>query len=152
MSKITEAFNAMHSRIEILHPNHKRLSDPYDLEKNTELFLRKGYGIALLSGDPVNEGILAKGCNRTTTRDFDIHITRQFFAKENDGPKKDVVALQILEDLAIITSDFLLEETLNDGTIDTDFNGDTGIFKVVNDKDNFIAATATITVRYRDTL
>lgn len=152
MSQISTVFGAIHTRLETLLPDHTRIGDPYDLEANNELFLRQGYGVSIGPGAFENEGILAEGCKTATSRTFDIHVMRKFYALENDGPLKDTTALQIMEDLAIIVKDFLLEETLNDNATITDYESDSGIFKVIAEKDNFLAATISITVRYRDLL
>jgi len=152
MSKITDVFNEIHTRINALLPDHNRLSDPYDIDKNNSLWLKLGYGVSINEGQFKEEGILNAGCKYATTRAFDVHITRKFYAFEHAGAQKDDVALQIMEDLVIITKDFLLNSTLNDGSSTTNISGDGGIFKIIVDKDNFLASTITVVVDYRDTL
>lgn len=153
MSGITTAFNAIHTRIGALLSDHVRLSDPYSLEKNTEILLKQGYGVAL-GPSSANEAveIPVVGVKRSQDKEFLISLTRQFYAKELDGAAKDVVALQLHEDLAILINDFTLEETLNDGALITDWDSEGGITTVFPDKDNFLAIQASFTATIRDVL
>jgi len=152
MSGITDAFDNIHTRVAALLSSHSRLSDPYDLERNAEFQVKQGYGVALKDGVYKPREMLVVGGKRSQEKTFEISITRKLYARELDGAAKDTTVLQLHEDLALIINDFVLDGTLNDSAILTEWVGESGTFNVYPDKDNFIGIQATFTVEIRDVL
>ena len=152
MTGISTAFANMHTRIAALLTSHVRLSDPYNLDQNTPVLLKLGYGLTFGPGSSVDREILTVGGKRTQVKTFGISLTRQFYAKEFDAAAKDVATLALHEDLAILINDFILEDTLNAGAIITGWLDDSGIIEVFSDKNNFLAIQANFTVEIRDTI
>lgn len=146
MTVISDIYDALHTRVVALLPDHTRLSNPYFLEQNNALDLRQGYGIAVRSGFNTNRQV---GCQLSVERTFDIRITRKYYAREFDAVAKSETYKDILEDLQLVIDEFEKYPTLA-----ADYNpvikyiSDTGINNIFIEKDNFNEITATYTVEY----
>jgi hypothetical protein len=69
-----------------------------------------------------------------------------------DASTKDTTVMALFSDLDTLVNDFTTESTLNTGAMITDYQGDSGIQTVFDDKNDFLFLEANFNVRYQDTL
>lgn len=149
MSKISDIYEAAILRLEDLFPEHNRLPNPYKPEENNELFLKQGYGLALL-GASSPRPILS--CKLSVARDINIVLTRKYFARENDFEGKSSAELQLLEDQFLLIQDFHKDTTLNETATMMKYVSDAGIQYVSTEKDQFLLLETTFAVEYFEDL
>jgi hypothetical protein len=112
------------ARVQAMLPNHTRLPNGINIERNNENFLKKGWGIS------INEGVNTPrylACQSTTVRTYTISITRKFYAREFDTDSKYSVEKELFEDLHLVVKDLQKNNTLNDGIYIMTYEGDNGI-------------------------
>lgn len=135
MSQLSTVYDAFVTRISALLPNHTRISNAYDIEENNEQFLVKGWGLAI--GGAVNSELFLSD-KLTYQRTFFITITRKVFAREFDVESKATTEKLLIEDLVIVTNDFMKDTTLNAASSHVKYVADTGIERVFVDKDQYL--------------
>ena len=135
MSDISTVYDAIVTRMGTLLPNHKRITDPYDIEKNNEQFLNQGWGLAL---GPSFNGELFLSQKLTYQRNFVITITRKAYSREFDVESKATTEKLLMEDIFTVTSDFTVNSTLSTATNHVTYLGDSGIQKIFTDKDQYL--------------
>lgn len=149
MSKISDIHSAMVVRLEDLYPEHKRLPNPYKPFENNELFLKKGFGVAM-NGATSPRPILS--CQMSVQREITIVLTRKYFAKESDAEGKAATELELMEDQYLLLKDFDKDTTLNETAIMTKFVSDSGIQYVSTETDRYMMIETVFTVDYFEDL
>ena len=150
MSKISTVYDAHIARLVALLPNHKRLSDPYGLIKNTDSAKRKGYGLRIGAGENTGTSL---SCDIILRREFTIVLTRVVTGRETDSDKKAIAEKTIMEDLFLVLNDFESEPTLgSSAVIDSSFVSDGGVEFIETERDDYLLVLATFSVRYREDL
>jgi hypothetical protein len=149
-TEVTSIYDALVTVIgTTLLPNHKRLSNPYDLAQNNDQILERGWGLAVRAGTNTNRQI---GAKLSVSRDFDISLTRKFFAREFDAVKKASTEKDLLEDMQLIIDNMEENSALDGGTYVVKYIGDSGIFNVRDSQDNFLAITVNVNIEYFRTI
>lgn len=148
-TEVTSLYDSLVSSIGTLLPNHKRLSNPYALEQNNDQILEKGWGLAVRAGTNTNRQI---GCKLSVEREFEIHITRKYFAREFDVTKKASTEKDLLEDMQLIIDNMEENSSLSSGSYLVKYIGDSGIINVRDVQDAFLAITISVTVEYFRTI
>lgn len=144
-TQITAVYDALVSAIETVLPNHKRLTNPYDLTYNSEYLLDQGFGVAI--GPATNAEL--KVCDINTTREFVVSITRKFYATDHDADAKASSEKALLEDFFLVINQVEQNTSLNDNDT-VGYVSDSGIIKVFDESDNFIAVQGNFSVTYFD--
>lgn len=139
-------YDAYVTRIGTLLPDHKRLPNPYAIDENNELYLAKGWGLAVgPSVENTQRFVCAKKSLRVTLQ---LSITRKFYAVEHDAAKKADCDKLLMADFEEILDDAHannLGVATDNLTIATSA---LGINNVKPDKDLFRYLTVIITVEY----
>lgn len=151
MSKISDVYDALVTRVSAVLPDHKRLSDPNNPEANPERDLRKGWGIAF--GPAENTfGTLTNFLS--VRRDFVIINTRKVEKRDTDTTGRATIEKQLFEDQKLVIADVEAEPTLGDSNAvcKADYSADSGIQFVHADKDNFLKLETVIQIEYREDL
>lgn len=149
MSDISTVYAALVTRIEAVLTSHTRLGDPYTLEQNKSVWLKKGWGLAI--GEGVNTNQFLSNKVRIDSV-FNIPITRKYYAKEDNADLKSVTELQILEDIQLLVADFHTNSTLTTATNHVNFIGRGPMEPVFDGKDQFLACRMEIAVNVIETL
>lgn len=149
MSKITTIIDAMILRLEEVLPDYKRLPNPHEISENYSLFLKQGFGVKVGPGSQVRR-LLA--CQLPIARTFEITLTQEFFALENDSERKSLFEEKLLEAHVLILKDFEKNTTLNETAIVTKYESDSGIQFVFQDKERFLSISTLFTVEYFEDL
>jgi len=140
MSVITDVFNNLVIFMGAQLPNHRRLNDPYSLDDNPEQLLRSGWGIQIDDGVDTNRCLSPE---YYLGRTFTLIVVRESLAKDSDPIRRELSKLDLLEDLHILISEAVAENTLYQSAINFKYISDGGIQEVfVRDKPyNYIEAS-----------
>lgn len=129
---ITDVYNNFVTVIETALPSHKRLHNPYSVEENPEMIVRKGWGLQ------IDDGINSNRCispEYYLQRNFSVVITRENVAKDSDPVRRDAAKLELLEDLHLLISASVLDNTLTQVAARFQYESDTGLQEVyIQDK------------------
>jgi hypothetical protein len=82
MSKLTDAFAAFRTKVALQLTGRTELPNAYEIEDNSSLFLRKGYGVAY--GDGLNTRRQASCGGYSASHTFIVNLTSLVTATEND--------------------------------------------------------------------
>ena len=148
-TEVTTLYDTLVTRVAALLTSHTRLSNPYDLAGNNDQILEKGWGIAVRAGTNTNRQL---GCKLSVSRDFEISITRKFFAREFDATKKATTEKDLLEDMQLLIDDLEENATLSESAYLVKYVGDSGITQVRDGQDAFLAIIISLTVEYFRTI
>lgn len=128
MSLVSTAYDAMIARVEALFPvthgSYQRLSNPYDIEANPDIYLDMGWGVAFGPAVNTNRNL----CSLVTTkRTVTVVLTRTNDATDNDDTGRDSVIKALLEDGRTVVNDFERGFRLADTDINCQFISDGGV-------------------------
>jgi len=151
MSIISNLYDQVVTRVETVLPNHKRLADPYFLEKNTDAAKRKGFGIKIGPGLNTEEQL---SCDIIMSQTISIIVARMSTGRELEIEKKADTEKLLLEDFWSIIQDFETDPPLGDSQIiiASSFNGHNGIESIRGAKDNFLFLEGSFNFRFRKDL
>lgn len=128
MSLISTAIAALLTRIETVldasNQGYKRLPNPYEISDNTELVLRKGYGLALQAAENTARQV---NCKVSIARQIEVVLIRLYTGNESDAPGKLALEQLLLEDQHKLINDFEQDISINGSTMYTRYVGDSGI-------------------------
>lgn len=151
MSKITTVYDDFITLIESSLPEHKRLSDPYLLVKNTDAAKRKGYGLKYGAGElqPAN----SMSCDILLRRDFIVVLSRLVYGRESEPSRKAETEKALMEDLFTLVSSIESDPTMGStAVLASGYINDNGIEFLSIDSDNVMMIQAIFNVRYREDL
>ena len=127
MSMVSDAYDNLLARIGSLFPaegGYHELTNPYDVEDNSNLFLVRGWGMAI--GAMVNTNLLT--CNTvSSTYEGKILITRELASQESDTTRKHDRVKELLEDQRRVLNDFQRSHTLEDEGFEFELESGNGI-------------------------
>lgn len=152
MSLISTAYGALVTRIETVlgtvAGGYKRLPNPYEPSDNSELELRKGYGLAILPGENTNRQV---NCKISISRTIEVVLTRLYTGKIEDAPGKASLEQLLLEDQHKIINDFEQDISINGSTMYTRFVSDSGIEFVSGVSGRFFVLKTQFSLEYLET-
>jgi hypothetical protein len=132
LSKITTIYNNLVIFMGTELSTHTRLNDPYFVENNPEMLLRKGWGIRVNDGLDTARFVCPE---YTLARTFTLVIVRESPAKDSDPARRETAKLEILEDLHTLLIEAVSENTLYGVALDFKYESDGGFQEVfVNEK------------------
>lgn len=136
MSKISDAYDAIVTRVQTVLSTHTRITNPYKVDENPKVLLVKGWGLAILEGSAVNQQI---SCHLDYRRTFQVVLTRQFYSLESDSSSKVTTEKNLMEDAFLVMEDFGADPDLGTTSVSTfKFVGDNGIEYIFNETDKFL--------------
>lgn len=148
MSKITDGFEALVDRMEVLFPaasGWKRLPNPYKPEENNDRYLIQAYGLSL---GPANNTRRLVNCQFSIERTIIITIARKYEGLENDDLKKAATELQLFEDQFALIKDLETDVTVNGEAMYCRYMGDSGLEYVKGTTDKFLMVRTEIAFEY----
>ena len=124
-TKIADVITGLYTLVSTVLSSYNELADPYTLEGNTELFLKKGFGIAIETGS--NRQDLAVSCQIWTQRSFTVYLTNKITTTRENTSSMKALQKSIMDD-----QDALIEAAYDDSTLggkaqDIIYTSDTGI-------------------------
>lgn len=126
MSLVSTYFDALLVRLDALMTSASgwtRIPNPYDVGENADVFLRKGYGLAIGAA----RNVQAINCNQIVERTIRVVICREAMFTDSDATGVDGVVKQLMEDINTVMADFEKNQSLNNGAGFAGYVGDTGI-------------------------
>jgi hypothetical protein len=149
MTIISSAYDAFVLRIEtvlnVVALGYTRLPNPYKPEENSEILLRQGYGIVF---GPANNTNRQVNCKFSVSRQMEIVLTRQYYAREDDAVSKSTAEKQLFEDQYLLINDFEQDISINGQTMYTRWESDGGIEYVSAGTDRFLMLKTTFALEY----
>lgn len=150
MSKISDAYDALLTRIKAQLTTHIQLPNPYKPEENNEQQLRKGLGLRIGGGQNTNRSI---GCQLSVGRDFIMVLTRVVRANEMMTGAKESAIKSLFEDQMLVLKSLEQDPSLGiPSAANAIFTDDGGLEYVFTGKDGFIKLETTINVEYFENL
>ena len=149
MSKASDIFAKIITEIESLNLGYKRYPNAIAPEQNSELLLKKGYGIGI--GPAENTGRLIN-CKYTRERAFVIQLTKQVTNTENDKVAFETIQKDLLDDHATIEHHFEVNVVLDGIAIKSLWSGDEGIEFLEGDRNKFLLLGSTYLIEYSETI
>lgn len=136
MSSFRDAYNALVGRIEALLPNHRRLDNPNDVEKNNNKVLALAWGLRIGAA----ENSAREFNSLSMRRDMILILTQSQDGRKEDGADKALNELALFDDQLLVTKDVQKDGTLGltNGTSISFVGSDGGIEPVFTDKESFI--------------
>lgn len=150
MSKISTIYDALIARlVAVLPSDYHRLTNPYDIEDNNELYLTKGYGVAVGPGSRTDRLV---SCQKSFERSFSIALTRQITTTDHNISDNEDIQKALLEDHFTVFSDLEKETTLSAICIKSEVDGDEGIEFVNLDVSRYYLMQIIVNTEYLEDL
>jgi len=149
MSKISSVYDALHTLVSSELTGYTQLTNPYQREDNSTLFLEKGYGIAVSGGANTNRKL---GGKKTYERTFQLVLTNLLAATEHDTTAKENAEKSLLEDHATLITAFERDSDLGGNAALNIALTDDGIEFLEGGRTKYISLEITVTVEYFETI
>jgi hypothetical protein len=151
MSLISTAYAALLTRIETVldtaNQKYKRIPNPYQIDENAELELRKGYGLAVLDAENTNRQV---NCKVSIARNMEVVLTRLYTGKVEDAPGRAGLEQLLLEDQHLIINDLEQDISINGSTMYTRYVSDSGIEFVQGVAGRFLMLKTQFSLEYME--
>lgn len=153
MSLISTAYDALVARVESVldasNNGYTRIPNPYNVEDNMEIKLRKGYGVALLAGTNTNRQV---NCKFSVSRQIEVVLTRLYTGQEENAVTKASLEKLLLEDQYLIINDFEQDISINGQTMYTRWETDSGIEFLASETSRFYVLRTQFSLEYLENL
>lgn len=149
MSTISTAYDALKVRLQAVLPNHAQLTNPYAADQNSELILRKAYGVKISTVENTNRMV---SCQLSLRRTMEVVITRKYFASEMNRAAKESVEKELLEDAFLVVKDIEKDADLGNNVANIVFVSDNGIEFVFSEDKPFYMMTLSFNLEYFENL
>ena len=147
MSKISDIYDALVSKIETALPTYTRIPNPYDIGENPDVLLDAAYGIAVGAGTNTQRFV---GCATTWEREFTIGLITQKVNLENDTLGKASIEKALLENHKTLLLALEADPSLGAICIKSYMISDAGIqyLEGEGDRGKFLALEVSLVVEY----
>lgn len=147
MSAVTDIYDAIVNKVTTVLPDYIRLPNPYDIEANTFLHLRNGFGIEIGPGVNTERYVTCK--LSTWERTYTIILVKQVVTTQNNTAVRVVIEKDILDDNDVLFKAFESDHSLGGTVIKTVVQSDSGIAFLDVDRQKFLAMSIILTVEYQ---
>lgn len=147
MSAVTDIYDAIVTKITSAVSDYKRIPNPYDVEANTFLHLRNGFGIEIGPGFNTERFV---SCISTWQRTYNIILVKQVLTTQNNTPIRVAIEKDILDDQNTLFKAFEIDPTLGGKVIKTVVQSDSGIAFLAFDNAKFLSMQILIDVEYQE--
>ena len=150
MSNVTTIYNTLLTSLASLFSSRTRIANPYSIEDNTVIFLKKGYGLKIGSSS-VGEG---EFCTYVYDLNVSVTLTNQVVKLESstdahDDPVKELLeASNTLQDAWLDGNQIGIESSISK----VDFNGTSEVNFVNAGKNNFVTMDVSFIIQIREDL
>ena len=145
MSRIEDIYGKCVDIIEANTTGYMRIPNPYTVDVNTYIHLRKGFGIAVGPGSDTQRFV---GCLVTWERIFSIILVKQVTTTQNDIAKREIIEKDLLDDHDNLRKAFYLNSTLDSLAIKSTILDDDGINFVDGERLKFLGLVMNLYVEY----
>lgn len=125
MSKISTIHDNLLALISTnLGSEYKKLPNPYIIDDNNELYLTKGYGLAIGPGARTDRLV---SCRQSWQRDFTLYLTQQITTTDHNTDDRETIIKAMLEDHFTLFDALESDSTLSGSAIRAQMESDSGI-------------------------
>ena len=149
MAKIEDIHTAICNLVSSTVADYKRFPNPYQIDANTFLHMKKGYGVAIGPGVDTERYL---GCHVTYSRVFTLVLVQQMTETQNTTARRELIERDLLEDHDSLIKAVYNNTTLAGVVIKATITDDGGIQFIDGDRLKFLALEMNMTVEYQDTL
>lgn len=146
MSKIEDIYDAIVTQIESELSGYTRIPNPYDVQNNTFLHLRKGFGIEIGPGSNTERYV---GCLSTWERTYTIILVKQVVTTQNNTAVRVMIEKEILDDHELLFKAFETNNSLGGIAMKTVVQSDGGISFLDIDNQKFLSMSIFLNVEYQ---
>jgi hypothetical protein len=144
---ITDIVNNLYTLIGDTLTAYTELPDPYAIENNTELFLKKGFAVGIAGAS--NEQERSETCSRWIRRTFSFTLTNKITTTRENNTAIKTIQKSIMEDQELVLQAIYDDSTLSGKAIDITYTDDTGIqYLDINDI-KYFSVTSNFEILYR---
>jgi hypothetical protein len=146
-TKIADIYDSIVTKLETILPSFQRVPNPYALDENTAILLRKAFGLAIGPGTNTERYV---GCIATWERDYTIGLVTQVVNTENDTLGRAMVEKDIIDAHREILLAFETDSTLSGQCIKAVITDDGGINYIQGAESKYLALEITLRVEYQE--
>jgi len=148
MTVVADIYDAAIAAIAAVLPTYARIPNPYAIDENTALILKKAYGLTIDSGSNTQRYV---GCLATWERLYIIKLITQVVNTENDATGRANVEKDIDNARDLVFKAFeSTYATLSGTVIKAVILDDTGIQYIDGQQGKFLAIEMTLGVEYQE--
>lgn len=151
MTKVSDVYDKLETIINNTLSDYAELPNPYTLEFNTSLFLKKGYGLAFGGGRNTNRSV----CQLiSTARIFSILLVNLVTTTANNAVQREAIDKALLEDSFKIVKAIENDSDLSGSAAKAIFLEDSGVefIDIGENQQKFVVNELTFEIEYFDTL
>lgn len=152
MSNVTTFYDTLLAASATLFPSKTKIPNAYDISRNSEMFLRDGYGVKMNGTTPDSENAEFKDYQYGV--EFSLVFSREILRLKEDTVLIETATKAIYEDVHTARLDFYNVDQLgiDDNILRVDLGPSSGIEFIEGDNYNFIAVEVNFTAYIRETL
>lgn len=147
MTKIADIYDAIVVKVETVLPTFKRIPNPYEIDENSAILMRKAYGLAIGAGSNTERYV---GCFVTWERSYTLAIMTQVVNTENDTTGRAMVEKDLVDSHRDLLLAFEQDSTLGGEVIKAVVTDDSGIEYLTGENGKFLAIEISISVEYQE--
>lgn len=144
---VADIYDAIITKLETVLPAFKRVPNPYSLDENTAILLRKAFGLAIGAGTNTERYV---GCIATWSRDYTIGLVTQVVNTENDTTGRAMVEKDLVDAQREIFLAFETDSTIAGSCIKAIISDDSGINYIQGAESKYLALELTLSVEYQE--
>jgi hypothetical protein len=150
MTKATDIFDALVTKVSTTLPTYTQLPESYVIEENPEQFMNKGFAVAFQS--ETNDEYHATNL-LNLDREFSVILVNKIAATINNRTLKSTLEKALVDDGYALVKACYNDLTLGQVATVVSYVGSTGIEYVTaaNGTERFISVILTFSVKYQDT-
>lgn len=148
-SAISDIYDAIESFLSALYPDSRLINDPYNIDENDDLVLKRGFGFYM--GPAFDRGTM--GMEMAIDRELVVTLTIESGSSEHKSAKRMKAEKQLLEDHFQLLKKMHLDPTANEKISAVAYQNDNGIeFIFGAEKNNYLMIQSRFIVTYVEQL
>lgn len=148
MSKVSDIHDAIVSALSAELPSYARIPNPYAIDENTALFLKRSFGVSIDAGVNTQRFV---GCIATWARTYTVKLITQVVNTENDVLGRANVEKDIDNDRDKVFKAFeSTYATLGGTVLKAIITDDSGIQYIEGQQGKFLAIEMSLEVEYQE--
>jgi hypothetical protein len=149
VSKIKTIRQELETVIDGVISGYQKIPNPYELEKISNVILRKGYGIAFGPGTNTERML---SCQLSVDREFAVILTREVAATEHNAEGRETVEKSIFEDQYLIIKAIEKDADLLGSASRARYVSDSGLEYVGLENSRYFVLVSTFATEYFESL
>jgi hypothetical protein len=147
-TKLSNVYDGLITLIGTALPAYTKIPNPYEPSNNASLLLTKGFGLGFSTASNTKRQICRID---STSRNFVVVLINRVTATDHDTTAHATLEKSLLEDLETIKLALANDITLGGKAAKAEWQDDSGIEYLENDRAQYLSVQSTIGVEYFDT-